>query len=464
MALHKIKKVLIANRGEIAVRIIRACHELGIATVAIHSTADRDSLFVQMAEESVCVGGARSNQSYLNVNNIISAALETGADAIHPGFGFLSENAEFARTCEESGIIFIGPDADIIAKMGDKSQAREEVIKAGAPVVPGTEGALKSEEEAISMAHTIGYPVIIKASAGGGGKGMRIAHDQSQLSKAYTTAKMEAKAAFGDDTMYMEKFIVEPKHIEFQILADHHGNVIHLGERDCSMQRNNQKVIEEAPSVFINKKLREKMGEQAVKIAKAVGYKNAGTIEFLLDKDLEFYFMEMNTRIQVEHPVTEMVTGIDLIKEQIKIADGQRLEVKQKDVEIRGHAIEVRINAEDPSNNFMPSPGRINLLNLPGGFGVRNDTCAFNGYSIPPLYDSMISKLIVHAPTRDEAIEKLYVALEEIIVDGVKTNIDFLYELSNTDAFREGNYNTGFVGTWLEEYRKNYVKENGGGK
>lgn len=450
-----ISKVLIANRGEIAVRIIRACHELDIETVAVHSTADRDALFVQMADEKVCIGGPRSNQSYLNINNILSAALETGADAIHPGFGFLSENAEFCRTCQEAGIIFIGPDAEVITKMGDKSRAREEMIKAGVTVVPGTDGALENEEAAVLMANNIGYPVLIKASAGGGGKGMRVAMTAADLSKAYNTAKMEAKSAFGDDTVYMEKYILEPKHIEFQILADEHGNVIHLGERDCSMQRNNQKVVEEAPSVYIDDKLRLRMGDQAIKAAKAVNYKNAGTVEFLLDKDNNFYFIEMNTRIQVEHPVSEMVTGIDLIKEQIKVADGKKLEYKQRDIKISGHAIEVRINAEDPLNNFLPSPGKIKLLNLPGGNGVRNDTGVFTGYTIPPLYDSMISKLIVHAKTREEAIKKLWVALEEVVVDGIRTNIGFLYDLTHDSVFINGEYNTGFIAKWLENYHKN---------
>ncbi|WP_160679686.1 acetyl-CoA carboxylase biotin carboxylase subunit [Clostridium sp. C8-1-8] len=440
-----IRKILIANRGEIAVRIIRACREMGIETVAVYSEADRNALHAEIADEAVCIGPAKSKDSYLNMGNIISAAVLTGAQAIHPGFGFLSENSVFARMCEECNIKFIGPSPETIEMMGDKSRAREVMVEAGVPVVPGTDGIIESIEEAFKSAENIGYPVMVKASAGGGGKGIRIVHKEEELEKAYETAKSEAKANFGDDRIYMEKFIENPRHIEFQILGDEYGSVIHLGERDCSLQRRNQKVLEEAPSVILDKELRERMGEAAVKAAKAVNYKNAGTIEFLLDKHGRFYFMEMNTRIQVEHPVTEMVTGIDLVKEQIRIASGEKLLISQEQLEIKGHAIECRINAENPHRNFAPSPGKIDFLFMPGGNGVRIDSAVFNGYVIPPYYDSMIAKLIVYGKTREEAIEKMKRALWEFTIDGIENNIDFQLEILNHPKFIEGNFDTGFI-------------------
>lgn len=440
-----IRKILIANRGEIAVRIIRACREMGIETVAVYSEADRDSLHAQVADEAVCIGPAKSKDSYLNMGNIISAAVLTGAQAIHPGFGFLSENSVFARMCEECNIKFIGPSPSTIEMMGDKSKAREVMIDAGVPVVPGTEGIIETLEEAYNSAENIGYPVMVKASAGGGGKGIRIVHKREELDKAYETAKSEAKVNFGDDRIYMEKFIENPRHIEFQILGDEHGNIIHLGERDCSLQRRNQKVLEEAPSVVLDKDLRDRMGNAAVKAAKAVDYKNAGTIEFLLDKNGRFYFMEMNTRIQVEHPVTEMVTGIDLVKEQIKIAAGEKLSITQESLEIKGHAIECRINAENPHRNFAPSPGKIEFLFMPGGNGVRIDSAVYNGYVIPPHYDSMIAKLIVFGKTREEAIEKMKRALWEFTIDGIDNNIDFQLEILNHPKFIDGKFDTGFI-------------------
>ncbi|GFP74913.1 acetyl-CoA carboxylase biotin carboxylase subunit [Clostridium fungisolvens] len=440
-----IRKILIANRGEIAVRIIRACREMGIETVAVYSEADRDSLHAQVADEAVCIGPAKSKDSYLNMGNIISAAVLTGAQAIHPGFGFLSENSVFARMCEECNIKFIGPSPSTIEMMGDKSKAREVMIDAGVPVVPGTEGIIETLEEAYNSAENIGYPVMVKASAGGGGKGIRIVHKREELEKAYETAKSEAKVNFGDDRIYMEKFIENPRHIEFQILGDEHGNIIHLGERDCSLQRRNQKVLEEAPSVVLDKDLRDRMGNAAVKAAKAVDYKNAGTIEFLLDKNGRFYFMEMNTRIQVEHPVTEMVTGIDLVKEQIKIAAGEKLSITQESLEIKGHAIECRINAENPHRNFAPSPGKIEFLFMPGGNGVRIDSAVYNGYVIPPHYDSMIAKLIVFGKTREEAIEKMKRALWEFTIDGIDNNIDFQLEILNHPKFIDGKFDTGFI-------------------
>ncbi|QAA34183.1 acetyl-CoA carboxylase biotin carboxylase subunit [Clostridium manihotivorum] len=440
-----IRKILIANRGEIAVRIIRACREMGIETVAVYSEADREALHAEIADEAVCIGPAKSKDSYLNMGNIISAAVLTGAQAIHPGFGFLSENSVFARMCEECNIKFIGPSPETIEMMGDKSRAREVMVEAGVPVVPGTDGIIESIEEAFKSAENIGYPVMVKASAGGGGKGIRIVNKEEELEKAYETAKSEAKANFGDDRIYMEKFIENPRHIEFQILGDEYGSVIHLGERDCSLQRRNQKVLEEAPSVILDRELRERMGAAAVKAAKAVNYKNAGTIEFLLDKHGRFYFMEMNTRIQVEHPVTEMVTGIDLVKEQIRIASGEKLLISQEQLEIKGHAIECRINAENPHRNFAPSPGKIDFLFMPGGNGVRIDSAVFNGYVIPPYYDSMIAKLIVYGKTREEAIEKMKRALWEFTIDGIENNIDFQLEILNHPKFIEGNFDTGFI-------------------
>lgn len=445
------KKILVANRGEIAVRIIRACREMGIETVAIYSEMDKEALHKELADEAVCVGKDRSNNSYLHIQNILSAALITGCDAIHPGFGFLSENPKFARLCEECNIKFIGPKAEIIEKMGDKSMARQMMIEAGVPVVPGSDGPISNLTHALTLAREIEYPVIVKASAGGGGKGMRIAWSEEELASQFEMAKMEAYNAFGDDSMYMEKFVVNPKHIEIQILADEHGKILHLGERDCSMQRRNQKVLEEAPSSVLSEAERKQLGELAVKGAAHVAYENAGTMEFLMDAQHRFYFIEMNTRIQVEHPVTEMVTGLDLIKAQIEVAAGLPLKMEQNDLNINGHAIECRINAEEPEMQFRPSPGRIEELFLPGGLGVRIDSAVYRGYMIPPTYDSMIGKLIVHAPTREEAILRMKRALGELVITGVKTNIDFQYTLMNQEAFISGSYDTGFIGQFLEK-------------
>ena len=441
-----LKKVLIANRGEIAVRIIRACRELGIATVAVYSTGDSNALHAKIADEAVCIGPASSAESYLNMRAIISACEITGADAIHPGFGFLSENANFARTCEKCGITFIGPKPESIEMLGDKAKAKETMKNAGVPVILGSNGAVKDMESAISLAKEIGYPIMVKASAGGGGRGIRIVRDESELEAQITAAKTEAMACFGSDEIYIEKFIENPKHIEIQILADNYGNVIHLGERDCSMQRRNQKVLEETPSPVMTKELREKMGASAVAAAKVCGYRNAGTIEFLVDKDLNYYFMEMNTRIQVEHPITEAVTGIDLVKQQLLIASGKELDIKQEDIRLTGHAIECRINAENPEQNFRPSPGVINSLHIPGGLGIRVDSAVYQGYEIPPYYDSMIAKLICFGPNRESAIAKMKWALSEFIVDGVSTNIDFQLRLIRRQEFLDGNYDNGFLG------------------
>ncbi|SHE72077.1 acetyl-CoA carboxylase biotin carboxylase subunit [Clostridium fallax] len=438
-------KVLIANRGEIAVRVIRACRELGISTVAVYSEADREALHTQIADEAICIGPSRAKDSYLNMGNLISAAVLTGAQGIHPGFGFLSENSTFAKMCRECNIKFIGPDPETIDLMGDKSRAREIMIKAGVPVIPGTEGTVGTLEEVLENGKRIGFPLMIKAASGGGGKGIRIVKEEKELESAYLSAKSEAKASFGDDRVYMERFIQNPRHIEVQILGDNYGNIIHLGERDCSLQRRNQKVLEESPSKVLDDELRKKMGETAIKAAKVVNYKNAGTIEFLLDKNGEFYFMEMNTRIQVEHPVTEMVTGVDLVKEQIKIASGIKLSLKQKDIKIKGHAIECRINAENPERNFAPSPGKIEFLFLPGGNNVRVDTAVYNGYIIPPYYDSMLGKVIVYGKDRKEAIEKMKTALWEITIDGVDTNVDFQLEILNNIKYMEGEFHTGFI-------------------
>jgi acetyl-CoA carboxylase biotin carboxylase subunit len=438
-------KILIANRGEIAVRIIRAAHTLGVKTVAVYSTADKEALHVQLADEAVCIGKAKSSESYLNMGNIIEAAVKTGAEAIHPGFGFLSENTIFAKLCEDCGIKFIGPSPEVIDMMGNKAKARTKMIEAGVPVVPGSDGLITDAEHAVVLAKEIGYPVLMKASAGGGGRGMRIAYNDEECRKGFETARSEAKVAFGDDSMYMEKFVENPKHIEFQILADEHGNVVHLGERDCSVQRRNQKMIEEAPSALISEELRKAMGDASVAAAKAVGYANAGTIEYLLDVHGDYYFIEMNTRIQVEHPVTEMITGIDLIKEQIKVADGEKLSFTQEEVTITGHAIECRINAEDPMNKFRPSPGKIEMLHLPGGNGVRLDTAAYQDYKIPPTYDSMIGKLIVHGEDRDAAIMKMKQALNEFICEPIVTNVDFQLEILENEDFVDGTYNTGFI-------------------
>lgn len=440
------KKVLIANRGEIAVRVIRACRELGIKTVAVFSTADRSALHAQIADEAVCIGGAATKDSYLNEKAIIAACEITGADAIHPGFGFLSENAAFARNCEKCGITFIGPAPESIEMLGDKAAAKTAMKNAGVPVIPGSDGAVKDMDEAKRLAEEIGFPLMVKASAGGGGRGIRLVEKMEDLEAQVTAAKQEALNFFGDDSIYMEKFIVNPKHIEFQILADKHGNVIHLGERDCSMQRRNQKVLEETPSAIMTPQLRDRMGKAAVAAAKVCGYYNAGTIEFLVDADKNFYFMEMNTRIQVEHPITEFVTGVDLVKAQLKIAAGKELPYEQQDIELKGHSIECRINAESPEHNFRPSPGKINSLHIPGGPGIRIDSSAYQGYTITPYYDSMIAKLIVYAPTRDEAIAKMKWALAEFIVEGVDTNIDFQLSLIRDPVFEEGNYDIGYLG------------------
>lgn len=424
-----IRKILIANRGEIAVRIIRACREMGISTVAVFSQADGEALHAQLADEAICIGPASSKDSYLNMESIISATIISGADAIHPGFGFLSENDKFAELCEQCNITFIGPPSEVIRKMGNKTEARNTMLEAGVRIIPGWNEAIASVEEAKKIAEKVGYPVIVKAALGGGGKGMRTAFCEEELESAYLSARKEAKAAFGDDSVYMEHFIEHPRHVEFQILADSQGNVIHLGERDCSIQRNHQKFIEEAPCVAIDEGLRQQMGAEAVKAARAADYVNAGTIEFLLENDKDFYFMEMNTRIQVEHPVTEWVTGIDLIKEQIRIASGRKLSYKQEDVRLVGHSIECRINAENPALNFRPSPGVIQELYLPGGKGIRVDTAIYSGYEVPPYYDNMLAKLIVHAKNRKEAIRKMKSALGETIIEGIDTNVDYLYEI-----------------------------------
>lgn len=439
------RKILIANRGEIAVRIIRACRELGIKTVAVYSDADADALHTQLADEAVCIGPANSSESYLNMERILSATIVTGAEAIHPGFGFLSENSKFAQMCEKCNITFIGPSAELIDKMGNKSEARSTMIAAGVPVTPGTTEPVYDAVEGHKIADEMGYPVIIKASSGGGGKGMRIAEKSEDFESNFNTAQRESVNAFGDDTMYIEKYIQSPRHIEFQILADKHGNVVHLGERDCSIQRKHQKMIEESPSVAIDDELRKKMGETAVRAAKAVGYESAGTIEFLLDKNGQFYFMEMNTRIQVEHPVTEMVTGTDLIKEQIRIAEGLELSMKQEDIKVNGHAIECRINAENPAKNFMPCPGVIENIHFPGGNGVRIDSAIYNGYKIPPNYDSMICKVIVHDKDRTSAINKMQSVLGELVIEGIESNIDFQFDLIGNEKFRSGDVNTHFI-------------------
>ena len=440
-----LKKVLIANRGEIAVRIIRACREMGIRTVAIYSEADKNALHVQLADEAICVGPAPSNKSYLNVKAILEAACLTGADSIHPGFGFLSENPNFAKICQETGIKFIGPDYKLIELLGNKSKAKETMKRAGVPVVPGSDGLIYSKEQAVNLAEQIKYPVMLKASAGGGGRGIRIAYSKEELEKEYDIVKQEAKVAFNDDSLYLEKFVENPRHVEIQILADEHGNCIHLGERDCSVQRRNQKVLEETPSGILDEKTRKKMGEVAVKAVKEIGYSNAGTIEFLVDKNKDFYFMEMNTRIQVEHPVTEMVTGVDIIKEQIKIAGGEELTYKQEDIKFEGHSMEVRINAENPDKNFMPCPGTITGLHLPGGNGIRVDTAIYSGYIVPPTYDSMLAKLIVHGKNREESIAKMKSAVAEFVVEGITTNIDFLLKILENENFKTNNYDTSFI-------------------
>lgn len=444
-------KVLIANRGEIAIRVIRACKELNIATVAVYSRADKESLHVSMADEAVCIGDAPAKQSYLNISNIIAAAVNTGADAIHPGYGFLAENAYFAELCETNKIKFIGPRSSVIDLMGDKVKARELVTTVDVPLVPGSTGAVKSLEEALKIADSIGYPVMIKASAGGGGKGMRLAHSQSALKEALNMAKMEAKAAFGNDEIYVEKYIEEPRHIEIQILGDEHGNIVHLGERDCSLQRRNQKLLEESPSSLVDEELRARMGATAIKAARAANYYSAGTVEFLVDKNKNFYFIEMNTRIQVEHPVSEMVTGIDIVKEQIKIAAGEKISFQQEDVVMRGWAIECRINAEDPYNDFLPSPGTIQTYIPPGGPGVRVDSGVYSGYTITPFYDSMVAKLIVWGRTRDEAIVRMKRALQEFQVTNISTTIPFHLKVLDNAFFQKGEVYTNFIQRRMSE-------------
>ena len=447
-------KILIANRGEIAVRIIRACREMGIRTVAVYSEADKDCLHTLLADEAICIGPAPSSQSYLNMERILSATVAMKADAIHPGFGFLSENARFAKLCQQCNITFIGPSAEIINRMGNKSEARNTMMQAGVPVVPGSKEPVYTAEDGLVMAKEIGFPVMIKASSGGGGKGMRISRSEEDFTEHFNAAQLESVKGFSDDTMYIEKYIEKPRHVEFQIMGDKFGHVVHLGERDCSIQRRHQKVMEESPCEVISPELRKKMGEVAVKAAKAVNYENAGTIEFLLDKDKNFYFMEMNTRIQVEHPVTELVSGIDLIKEQIRVAAGEPLSVSQEDIQIKGHAIECRINAENPKKHFMPCPGRITNVHIPGGNGVRMDTHIYNDYKVPANYDSMLMKLIVYDKDRASAIAKMRSALGEVIIEGIETNIDFQYEILENEAFQKGDTDTGFI----EKYFPDYIK------
>ena len=439
------QKILIANRGEIAVRIIRACREMGIKTVAVYSEADRDALHAQLADEAVCIGPAAAQESYLNMERILSATIATKAEAIHPGFGFLSENSKFVEMCEKCNVTFIGPSAAVINKMGNKSEARRTMMEAGVPVVPGTKEPVYTVEEALKEAEKIGFPIMIKASSGGGGKGMRISESREDFEENFSTAQRESVNAFADNTMYLERYVGRPRHIEVQIIADRFGQVVQLGERDCSIQRRHQKMIEESPSCAISEELRRKMGETAVRAAKAVGYESAGTIEFLLDKSGEFFFMEMNTRIQVEHPVTEFVSGVDLVKEQIRVAAGLTLSIKQEDICMRGHAIECRINAENPAKNFMPCPGVIENLHVPGGNGVRIDTAVYNGYQIPPNYDSMIMKVIVHDKDRASAIAKMRSTLGEVIIEGVQTNLDFQYDILNQKDFLDGNVTTHFI-------------------
>ena len=448
-----IRKLLIANRGEIAVRIIRACREMGIEAVAVYSEADKESLHTQLADEAICIGPGPSVKSYLNMESIISAAITSGADAIHPGFGFLSENPTFARLCEKCNITYVGPHSDVIEKMGNKVQARNTMIQAGIPVIPGNNDGITDCETGKSVAEEVGYPIMIKAASGGGGKGMRVAYSSEEFEHCFLAAQTESEKAFGDNTMYIEHFVEHPRHIEFQILADKYGNVVHLGERDCSLQRNHQKIIEEAPSEALSKELREEMGQVAVRAAVAAGYENAGTIEFLLDKNGKYYFMEMNTRIQVEHPVTESITGIDIVKEQIKIAEGKKLNFEQKDIEIKGHSIECRINAENPDKGFRPCPGKITDLHFPGGKGVRVDSAIFSGYEVTPYYDSMLAKLIVYADSREEAIDKMRSALGEVVIEGIDTNIDYQYEIINNSDFISGNFDVDFIDQFNQDRR-----------
>ena len=440
-----IRKILIANRGEIAVRIIRACREMGIATVAVYSEADRNALHVKLADQAVCIGPAPSQKSYLNVKAILEACCLTGADSIHPGYGFLSENVSFAKMCSEMGINYIGPSYELIELMGNKSKAKETMKKAGVPVVEGSDGNVESLQGAKEVATKIGYPVIMKAVSGGGGKGIRIANNEEELIRYYDVIRAEAKSAFNDDSIYIEKYIQHPRHIEIQVIADKHGNVAHLGDRDCTVQRKNQKMLEESPSDYIDEKLRQKMEKVSVKAIEKIGYTNAGTIEYLVDKEGNFYFMEMNTRLQVEHPVTEFVTGVDLVKEQINIAAGKKLSKEVTDLHIKGHSIECRINAENPDKNFMPCPGKITGLHIPGGNGVRVDTAIYQDYVIPPNYDSMIAKLIVHGKDREECINKMKSALGEFVIEGVTTNIDFLYKILENPEFIKNDYDTSFI-------------------
>lgn len=455
-----LKRVLIANRGEIALRVRRACREAGIETVSVYSQADAEALHVQLATRSVCIGPPRAADSYLNPQALLSAAIATGCDGLHPGYGFLSENPEFADACAENGITFIGPSGDAIRKAGSKSAARDLMRAAGVPVTPGSDGPVSSVEDALAVAETVGYPVLLKASAGGGGRGIRRCDSAQDLPDAYAAAKAEANACFGNDEMYLEKLVLEPRHIEFQILADRQGHVIHLGDRDCSIQRRNQKLIEEAPARCLTPELREEMGRAAVKAAQAVRYEGAGTVEFLLDSDGQhFYFMEMNTRIQVEHPVTEWVTGVDLVQTQLLVAQGKPLPFTQDDIEVRGHAIECRINAENPEQGFRPSPGKIRSLHIPGGPGIRVDSAVYQGYTIPPYYDSMIAKLIVHAPTRSQAIMKMRWALAEFIVDGIDSNIDFQLRLIKNKDFEAGTYDNTFLEKFLADSKND--KDNG---
>ncbi len=449
-----LKKVLIANRGEIAVRIIRACRELNIETVAVYSTADQDSLHVELSPQSVCIGPPKSADSYLNINNIISAAVATGCDAIHPGYGFLSENSEFARLCEKHGIKFIGPSADTIDNMGNKAAARALMKKAGVATPPGSDGILGSIDEAVKLAGEIGYPVLLKARSGGGGRGIRIINEESELAPNYEAASLEAQSCFGDNGLYMEKLIISPKHIEFQILADNHGNIFHLGERDCSVQRRGQKLLEEAPSHALSNELRQAMGEAAVKAARAANYTNAGTIEFVVDKTGNFYFIEMNARVQVEHPVTEMITGIDIVKEQLRIASG--LPLSFSEVNIKGHAIECRINAENAMKDFAPSVGTLEFVHFPGGNGVRIDSGVYNGLTLQPFYDSMIAKIIVHGDSRLEAVRKMRRALEETVIIGVDTTLDFQHLLMYNKKILRGDYDTSFIGENIDEILNAY--------
>jgi len=450
-------KILIANRGEIAVRIIRACRELGVRTVAVYSEADKNALHAELADEAICIGPAKASDSYLNVQQILSAAIVTKAEAIHPGFGFLSENSRFASMCEECNIVFIGPKSKTIDDMGNKINARRLMIEAAVPVIPGSDGAVADVEEALTIAEEIGYPVMLKAAAGGGGKGIRKVLTKEELPQHFSSAQQEAKAAFGNDDMYIEKIVYPARHIEVQILGDNFGNIIHLGERDCSLQRNNQKVLEESPSVVISAEKRQEIGMAAVRAAQAVDYQNAGTIEFLMDEAGSFYFMEMNTRIQVEHPITEMVTGVDLVKKQLEIASGEELGLKQEDIVLKGHAIECRINAENPAFNFAPSPGKIHNLLLPsGGMGLRVDSAMYSGYTIPPYYDSMIAKVIVYGDNRFEALMKMQRALSELVTDGVVTNAEFQLDLISHPKVIAGDYSTAFL---QEEFLPNWTPE-----